>query len=267
MSIDSLVKKRRKVNFMLAFLLVILFLVLLFSVKNALMNYINFVTVNSKPSQISIEQIPTNTTIKLSHDLAKDEWQLNSPYQQRGSKTVINALLGQLNTRCKGNYPTTEINSEIFAKIQIDDNYYAIGEKNPVNNKVYVKQQNANNERWMFCDESVAAIALTPALNFIDRQLYPGEIYSIRGGFGQISIDNPLDSTLDVLDIAQINPNTIDKVIDRIVIDGDQGEKTYQVMLNSDGKHLLLFDDSTTEAPQIVYAIKSTPKLLQIIGL
>lgn len=272
MSLDALVKKRKKINLALLILLVLLVMGLFYSVKTEFIKYLNFISPKSQATTITINQ--SDNSIQLIYE--NNSWQMQTPYQQRASSTVVNALLGKISTRCNQISTDTKVNSDTFASIDIDNTRYTVGELNPVNDKVYVSVKN-NNDRdninditWMLCDKTIAAIALAPAINFIERRLYIGDIRSIKGSFAEITINNQLEAPLDVLEIVEISKDKINNVIDTIIIQGNQGSMRYQVMLNDDGKHLLLSKADTTDNQQntqFIYVIKATPALLNIIGL
>lgn len=268
MSLDVLVKKHKKINLALLVLLVLLVTGLFYSVKTEFIKYLNFISPKSQATTISINQ--SDNSIQLIYE--NDSWQMQTPYQQRASSTVVNALLGKISTRCNQINTDTKVNSDTFASINIDNTRYTVGELNPVNDKVYVsvKNNNTNDITWMLCDKTIAAIALAPAINFIERRLYIGDIRSIKGSFAEITINNQLEAPLDVLEIVEISKDKINNVIDTITIQGSQDNMRYQVMLNDDGKHLLLSKADATDNQQntqFIYVIKATPALLNIIGL
>lgn len=275
MSIQTLVKTRRQINFLLFIVLIALITILLMSVKTELIKYLSVIDGKSNPNKIIITQkATTGSSITLNYNAEKNYWQLTSPYQQRGSYTVLNALLGRINSSCEGSYAVDSVDSEIFADLQIDNTHYAIGELNPITDKVYVKVSQDDSEIWMLCDKAIAAIALAPAVNFIDRNLYIGNVNSIKGSFGELTINNQLDVPLDVLEIVEVETNKLANSIDSIHITGDNGEVVYQVISNNDGEHLLLTkpqsNEQTNTAPtntQLVYIIQDNPELLRIIGL
>ncbi|MPV86478.1 hypothetical protein [Ostreibacterium oceani] len=214
----------------------------------------------TQTSQITIVREQNTVTLKKQDG----QWQLTSPRVDKASDAVAEALLTKLIAGCEpisndANNPNNEIAVEFFADITLGDETmpYRIGELNRANEKIYVAQ----GQQWYFCDQLLAAIALAPAIKFIDKQLYQGELQKIVGTFGAIEALDGID--LSVLDIAPASEAALNAfALANLRFVTDQGEANYTVIAGDNPAHVLLL----AKEKSIIYVIAAHPSLQQIIG-
>lgn len=194
-------------------------------------------------------------------------WQVLKPYHSEASAAVAETLLAKLQLSCRA-LPDQALTTtlQFVADIQTNHVGYAIGQLNTAADAVYVKQTTSGQggaERLLLCDKLVASIALAPALNFIDKRLYRGNLSTIRGSFGQLTDFTGID--LSVLQVAVANQAQIDTTtIAKLTFISDQGEFAYHVLPPGDNhQYLLLFEPKK----QLIYAIAANEKLNAVLGL
>lgn len=192
-------------------------------------------------------------------ELAKtqQQWRLVSPYSELASNAVVQALLDQINNGCRQLDAVPTRQPQYFATLTVNDKAYQIGEINTASDQVYV----SSDDGLRLCDKLLAAIVLAPAINFIDKRLYTGELKSIQGDFGQLTDFSNID--LSVLEIAPASAEALPKnslSSLRFVADNTT---VYQAFLHENGNNLLLFEPQKS----IIYVIAANPKLNAVLGL
>ncbi len=199
-------------------------------------------------------------------------WQMTQPLTSKASTVVIEAFLQRLNNHCQV-VDEKKLPRELqyYAVVKTSNNEYHIGEVNPATDRVYVKKLSVFGkfEQLALCDKLLVAMALSPEINFIDKNLYQGELIEIKGSFGRLKDFSGID--LSVLQIAKANQEQAESasVSDLIFISkiGDKKiETAYRVIPaseNSQGKHLVLFAPNKA----MIYVIASNPKMNAILGL
>lgn len=208
----------------------------------------------------------------LSFALNGNEWQMTTPFSSKASSTVIEAFLERLHNNCQA-VDEKQLPRELqyYAVAKTTNNEYHIGEINSATDRVYVKTLSVTGQfqQLALCDKLLVSMALSPAINFIDKNLYQGELVEIKGSFGSIKDFSGID--LSVLQIAKADSQQaksasisdltfISKVGDKTV------KNTYQVIPTNEtskGQHIILFDKNKS----IVYVVASNPKMNAIVGL
>ncbi len=227
--------------------------------------------------QRRIEAIVAEKTLRIERE--KDtlifqqkngRWRMTAPFSSLASTTVIEAFLQRLHGNCQ-TVDTQALSRELqfYALVKTAHNNYQIGEVNPVTDSVYVKTLSPQGEfrQLALCDKLLVSMALAPAINFIDKQLYHGELTEIRGSFGAIRDFAGID--LSVLEVAAANSQQAESagVSDLTFIstaDGEQLKKTYRVLpTDNQGRHLLLFEPQKS----LIYVIAGNAKIHAILGL
>lgn len=207
-----------------------------------------------------------------------DGWQLTKPYQNAASQAVIEALLTRLVSGCRVlSDSSLSMSPKMYATLITNVNRYEIGEVNPAADLVYVRQlddkydshdpakQTANTAaaKLMLCDKLLASIALAPAINFVDKRLYAGELQRVESINGSLNEVNGLD--LSVLQLAPADKAHIAK--ERLIpltFISNVGQISYQVLpVTADAQHILLY----SEEKQLIYGIAMQEKLATILGL
>lgn len=200
-------------------------------------------------------------TIKLQKKAG--QWWVQQPYENLASTAVVETLLSKLQLSCR-QLSDKNLGETLtfFASLQANEQHYQIGELNTAADEVYVKYQ-GQSEVLYLCDKLIASIALAPSLNFIDKQLYQGELSNIKGSFGQITDFSGID--LSVLQIAVANEAQIrTAAVSDLTFNSQQGAFQYQVLPpTADSPYLLLFEPQK----KLIYAIAANRKLLAILGL
>ncbi len=262
MNQQQIVKKRAVINAALSavFFALLAWVSVLFyqeiDKKNAYRNEIQAV--------IAVRIERQNNTVELQK--IGDAWKITSPYREKASTTVVDAFLQRLNLDCQP-IDTAQLSRdlEFYATVRTNRAQYAIGELNAATDRVYVKKTELSDgrEQVSLCDKLVASIALAPAINFIDKQLYRGKLKALRGSFGSISNFSGID--LSVLELAPANAEQAREAsISDLTFVSDEGETRYLVLPpTADGKHLMLFEPKKA----VIYVIANNPKINAILGL
>lgn len=196
-----------------------------------------------------------NDTVELLKK--QQQWQITAPYQDQASNAVVQALLTQLNSGCRTLSEPPSRQPQYFASLTVDDKPYQVGELNTASDQVYV----STGKQLQLCDKLLASIVLAPAINFINKQLYKGELTAIRGDFGELSDFSGID--LSVLEVAPADSRALpqDSLSTLRFIADKQSD--YQAFLHQNGQHLLLFEPKKS----VIYVIAANPKLNAILGL
>lgn len=202
-----------------------------------------------------------NRTIELRKD--NDQWHITQPYQTKASTVVIDTLLRQLQIGCQSvDREKLSRTPAFYADIHTNDQYYQVGELNTAADKVYVLDN--NHQTLRLCDKLLASIALAPAINYMDKQLFQGDLRAIRGQFGDIKDFKGID--LSVLEIAPANSNKLPQHgLSELTFISDAGQTSYRVLppsADDNGQHLLLFDANKS----VIYVIAAHSKLTAILG-
>lgn len=206
---------------------------------------------------------PNNTLVMNKHQAI---WQVAEPYQEKASTTVIEAFLQRLNVGCQAvDEAQLSRDVEFYATVHTNVASYEIGELNSASDRVYVKKQALSDgpSSLALCDKLVASIALAPAINFIDKQLFQGELSELRGSFGSITDFSGID--LSVLEVAPADSEQAQQAsVSDLVFVSSHGQVRYRVLAPSDGgNHVLLFSPTKS----IIYVIAAHPKINAILGL
>ncbi|MBS9778469.1 MAG: hypothetical protein KGV50_06870 [Gammaproteobacteria bacterium] len=256
------IRERTKINVALfvVFCILLTWVVVLFydeiNRKNASINQITSVT------EVRIQR--ASDIIVLSKE--NEQWSVSEPYQEKASSTVVEAFLQRLNVDCM---PVDEgqltRDLEYYATVTTNSSKYLVGELNTATDRVYVKKTSLSggDAKLALCDKLAASIALAPAVNFVDKALYQGELTELRGDFGSITDFSGLD--FSVLELAPANVEQArDARVSELTFMSNKGEFTYIVLPpTKDGKNLLLFDIRKS----LIYVIAAHPKINAIIGL
>ncbi len=251
---EHIVKARRKVNLCLAGVFVALLAWVVFIVKDEVARVYRA----SQPlvaNHIVIKRHNKENNIVLAKQ--NGAWRVVEPYQHQASQVVIDALLARIQHGCR---PLNDIPArlpEMYGEIIIDKSSYQIGELNHASDEIYAQ----HDKRWLLCDKLLLSMALAPAISFIDKQLYTGELRAIVGDFGRLSDFKGVD--LSVMEVAFSDAENLPKhAISKLTFIADD-ERAYHVFLSEDGEHLLLFD----KAKSMTYVIASQTKLNALVGL
>lgn len=202
-----------------------------------------------------------NDTIRL--EKKSGQWLVKSPYQSLASHAVVETLLARLMMSCRRLSESDKtFKIDFSATLKTPDKHYRIGELNTMTNEVYLEQGTEIKQRYL-CDQLIASIALAPALNFINKQLYQGQLRTIKASFGQLGDFMGLD--LSVLQVAVANTAQVQATaISTLTFITDKGQFAYSVLPPTlDSQHLLLFEPEK----QLIYAIANHEKLTAILGL
>lgn len=187
----------------------------------------------------------------------RNKWQVSQPYQHNASQVVIEALLMRLKQGCRLLDAPPIRTPEFFADIYLDQTRYQVGELNHASDEVYVKR----GTDWLLCDKLIAAMALAPALNFMDKQLYAGELTAIIGEFGRLTDFTGVD--LSVLELAPAEQSALPEHAIATLTFEAEDKRSYQTFLSEDSRHLLLFEPQQA----LIYVIAANPKLNAVLGL
>lgn len=248
----QIVAKRRRLNQLLAGIFV-----LLLSWVGVEM-FIEYQRLTQRKTPLTAQQIrivrDANTITLTHHD---DGWQITTPYQQVASMPVVKALLGRLQNGCRTLDAAPSRPPNFYADIVVDDITYRVGELNAASDEVYVSQA----EKLFLCDKLLASMALAPAINFMDKQLYQGKLSAIVGDFGQLTDFNGVD--LSVMEIAPAEATSLpENALSELTFVADD-KRQYQAFLSENSMHLLLFEPQQS----IIYVIAAHPKLNAVLGL
>jgi|GEM_PF-4916568 len=254
---DTLLANYRRTNWVLA----LIFLVLLASVVAL---FYEALQLPPQPLQ-AIEKVEKVNIVRSSGTLALIKtptgWNMQSPRRGKASNGVVRALLHQLKNQCRLVNAIPAASPQFYATISIDGQYrYELGELNPALDKVYMR----HGQQYYFCDKMLLAMALSPALNFIDKSLWQGDLLSITGDFGQIDAADVDSIDLSVLQIIAADKQKLpESGLSTLSFKSVQGQSDYRVFLHKDGEHLLLFDAQRS----VIFVIATHPKLLAVVGL
>ncbi len=226
--------------------------------------------INAVKEEKTLDIVRDNNT--LSFALKGNEWQMTAPFTSKASSTVIEAFLERLHSNCQV-VDEKKLPRELkyYALARTENNDYHIGEINPVTDSVYVKKLSVTGQfqELALCDKLLVSMALSPAINFVDKNLYQGELIEIKGSFGSLKDFSGID--LSVLQIAKADSQQaqsasisdltfISKVGDKIV------KSIYQVISTNEAskeKYLILFAPNKA----VLYVIASNSKFNAILGL
>ncbi|MGY0399201.1 MAG: hypothetical protein ACWIPH_04545 [Ostreibacterium sp.] len=252
---QQVIKQRRRFNFMLTILLLgfVTWIIVLFYRE---------IEQNTQ-IKTTIESV-TNITIKRNKDtimLVKKGggWLVNTPYQSLASNVVVEALLGKLSLGCQM-VSSKQMNRELkfYATVITNNQQYQVGELNSASNKVYVKV----GDELQLCDKLLASMVLAPAINYMDKSLYKGELERIKGSFGAIDDFSGID--LSVLEIAPANVKQVASVsVSNLTFLSSEGKKTYRVLPPDASQHLFLFDPKKS----VIFVIAANLKINAVLGL
>lgn len=184
-------------------------------------------------------------------------WYITTPYQQTASLAVVDALLERLQHGCR-QLAITPVRSPVFyADIIVDQQTYHIGELNTASDEIYV----AKGKTLFLCDKLLISMALAPAINFMDKQLYRGTLRAIVGDFGQLTDFSGMD--LSVMEIAPADAKALpEHALSSLQFVADD-QRRYQAFLHPESTHLLLFEPKQS----VIYVIAAHPKLNAVLGL
>lgn len=252
MSQQDIVRQRRTINILLLAIFCGLFAWVVFAVKAEIEHVYR---ANQPLTAAQLQVVREAGTIELTH--VDDAWQMQRPYQHLASQAVVEALLMRLKNTCRPLNGTPARAPQLYADILIDSAVYRIGERNDAGDEVYVFHEN----QWRLCDQLVLSMALAPAINFIDKQLYRGKLTAIIGDFGRLSDFQGID--LSVMEIAVANTETLpEHAVSSLTFVADE-TRTYSAFLSRDSQHLLLFDKAKT----LIYVVAANAKLNAVLGL
>lgn len=248
----QIIAKRQRLNHLLALVL----LLLLVWVGVEVFREFKRLTKTTEQLQAStIHLVREVNTITLVHQ--DSGWQITTPYQQAASAAVVEALLERLQNGCRALSAPPVRDPQFYADIVVDKRSYRIGERNNASDEVYVLQ----GEKLFLCDKILAAMALAPAINFMDKQLYRGKLRAIVGDFGRLSDFTGMD--LSVLEIAPADAKALPQhAVSALQFIADD-QRHYQAFLSDDSQHLLLFEPQQS----IIYVLAAHPKINAILGL
>ncbi len=265
---QELMKKYRIYNSVLT----IIFLGLLLWVGSLFYQEItkNNQQINAVKEEKTLTIVRDNNT--LSFALKDNEWQMTAPFASKASSTVIEAFLERLHNNCQVvDEKKLPRKLKYYALARTENNEYHIGEINPVTDRVYVKTLSVTGEfqQLALCDKLLVSMALSPAINFIDKNLYQGELVEIKGSFGSIKDFSGID--LSVLQIAKADSQQAESAsISDLTFISKVGDKTlksrYRVIpANKESKeqHIVLFEQKKS----MIYVIASNAKMNAILGL
>lgn len=204
--------------------------------------------------QIHRENQPLDIHLKK----ISQQWQIEAPYQANASNAVIQAFLQRLTHGCIA-VPTQALprQPQTIATVSTNRGMYTIGELNTASDRVYVGYQ----QKLALCDKLIAAIALAPAIHFIDKNLYSGKLIALSGDYG--SIKKMQDIDLSVLDISHVSRSAYSEhSTSQLTLQSSNGSNTYSVSRSQDGQYLLLF----SAEKQLMYAIAYQAPIAAILG-
>lgn len=213
----------------------------------------------SAVDQLTIER--TNDTIRL--EKKSGQWFVQHPYHSLASQAVVETLLARLMLSCRGLSASEQAMSmDFLATLKTAKQQYQIGELNTMTDEVYIRQ-GTKTKTYHLCDKLIASIALAPALNFINKQLYQGELTMIKGSFGQLGDFTGLD--LSVLQVVLANAAQVQATaISTLTFVTDSGLFAYSVLPpTADNQYLMLYEPEK----KLIYAIAAHEKLIAILGL
>ncbi len=246
------VRARRKINMALAVVFLLLLTWLGAEVAETVQR---FYRATQPLTAKRIQLVRQGETVTLSHEATG--WRIGEPYAYKASPLVVEALLARLQHSCRQLSDSPARMPQWHAEIIVDDKRYHIGERNPASGEVYVKHQ----DKWLLCDNLLLSMAMAPAINFVDKQLYEGELHAIVGSFGRLSDFQGMD--LSVLEIAQADAEKLPQQSLATLTFVADNKRVYQAFLSEDGKHLLLFD----EGKSLLYVIAANSKFNAVLGL
>ncbi len=251
MNQSDIVRQRRKVNLWL----LLLFFVLGTALVATLADDIQRLYRAMRPLVAErIELVRDKDSIVLQKQTSG--WQVTEPYQQKASTVVAEALLARLQRSCRALNTAPARTPDFYASILIDGITYRIGELNQASDEIYVQKDKA----WLLCDKLIASMALAPAINFVDKKLYHGELTAIVGEFGRLTDLNGVD--LSVLEVAEGNADALPKTgVSTLKFMGDS-PSVYQAFYSEDGKHIVLF----SREKSLIYVLNAQAKLTAIMG-
>lgn len=258
----TLIKKQHRYNVGLAILLVLLAVWII---------YLFYQEVSHKKQQQLTISTEKSLHIQRGGDSLifqqQDEhWLMTSPYQTTASTLVIEAFFQRLHSSCRRVDETALPRQlDFYATAKTTTAQYQIGEINTAADGVYVKTLSTDGQfkQLALCDKLLASMALAPAINFIDKQLYLGELSAIRGSFGSLDDFSGID--LSVLEVALADAKQAASAgISDLTFISNVGERHYRVLLaENNNKHLLLFEPKKS----LIYVIAAHPKINAILGL
>lgn len=257
-----LVKRRRRTNQRLLLIVSVLLAWVLWLLFHELQQSRQAINAVFSQNHVDIQRNMKNSNDHIVLDKRKNTWFISAPIEHKASNVVVETLLAKLTNDCE-TVDQRQLQTTLtwFATVTTNTETFRIGQRNMINNGVYVQRGVQQPSLWL-CDSLVASIALAPAINFMDKSLYDGELKAIVGSFGRLEILDGLD--LSVLEVAAANDQQAQSAtIADLTFISNQGKKTYQVLPNQDHQHLLLYapDDS------LIYVIAAQPKLNAILGL
>lgn len=249
---QDVIKKRQRTNAILT----VVFLLLLAWLGVEVYHEAQRLKVNHTPLKAQhIQLVRDVNTVRL--DKQAGAWQMTTPYQQTASAAVIQALLGRLQNGCRLLNDAPNRPLQFYAKIMVDNSVYQVGELNTASDEVYIQK----GSQLFLCDKLLAAMALAPAINFMDKQLYQGELLAIAGDFGRLTDLSGID--LSVMEIAPADAKALPEHAVSTLQFVASDRRNYQAFLSEDSAHLLLFEPQQS----VIYVIAANPKLNAILGL
>ncbi len=232
---------------------------------------------NKKNQQISAIYQEKNLRIErekntLTFTLNNHQWKMTEPFESLASKTVIEAFFERLHSNCQVvDEKKLPRELEFYALAKTMNNHYQIGEINPVTDSVYVKTLSPTGkfQQLALCDKLLISMALAPAINFIDKSLYQGELVEMQGSFGRLNDFSGID--LSVIQIASANSQQAQTAsVSNLTFISQAGDKTlkstYRVLAPNStdkGQHLMLFEPDKS----LIYVIAANKKINAILGL
>lgn len=248
----QIMAKRRGLNR----LLVGIFSLLLLWVAGLAWQEFQRLTDTAKPLTAQHIRIERDVNTIILHNQA-DGWQITEPYRQAASMPVVKALLARLQHGCRALTAPPSRPPEFYARLVVDEVIYRVGELNAASDEVYVKQ----GESLFLCDKLLASMALAPAINFMDKQLYHGTLRAIIGDFGRLTDFSGVD--LSVMEIAPADAAALPEHALSTLQFMAEDTRRYQAFLSDDSAHLLLFEPTQS----VIYVIAANPKLNAVLGL
>ncbi len=208
----------------------------------------------------------------LAFEQKNNQWQMTEPFTSLASSTVIEAFLERLHSNCQViNAKELPRELQFYALARTTNNDYHIGEINPATDRVYVKQLSTTGEfqQLALCDKLLISMALAPAINFIDKSLYHGDLLEIQGSFGRLNDFSGID--LSVLQIAKANQQqaqsaSISDLTFVSQVNGKKVSNSYRILppdSTDKGMHILLFEPNKS----LIYVIATNKKINAILGL
>lgn len=254
---QAILAQQKRINRYLAAVVVILGIwvsLLFYQKRQKIQSQINHIEQITQV-QIHRENQPLDIHLKK---ISQQQWQIESPYQANASTAVVQAFLQRLTRDCIA-VPTQALprQPQTIATVTTNRGIYTIGELNTASDRVYVSHQ----QNLALCDKLVAAIALAPAIHFIDKNLYSGKLTALFGDYGSITQMQPID--LSVLDISYVSRSAYaENPTSQLTLQSSDGMTTYSVSRSQDGQYLLLF----SAEKELMYAIAYQASIAAILG-